>query len=308
MAEADEFDRSFLRLTPVIAVITNIDRDHLDTYGDLEAIQDAFVEFAQPRPLLRPADRLPGRRQRAEDPAARGRPPHHHLRPLAAGRPLGGQPRAARRRQPLRRAPAQRPLARPHRPRHHRAADPRPAQRAERPGGGGGRPLAAHRLRHHHPRPRRLRGGAPPLRAARHTGAAPRWWTTTPTTRRRSTATLAGGAPDASPTGGCSPSSSRTSSRAPRIRPRSSAAPCWGPTWRWSPTSTPRASSRSPASPASWWSRRRGSSGHRNVHYCPSWQDAPALLRDEVGPGDVVMTLGAGDVNRLAQALVEEGR
>ena len=33
VAEADEFDRSFLRLTPVIAVITNIDRDHLDTYG-----------------------------------------------------------------------------------------------------------------------------------------------------------------------------------------------------------------------------------------------------------------------------------
>ena len=49
-------------------------------------------------------------------------------------------------------------------------------------------------------------------------------------------------------------------------------------------------------------------SGHRNVHYCPSWQDAPELLRGEVGAGDVVITLGAGDVNRLAQALVEEGR
>ncbi len=33
VAEADEFDRSFLRLTPVIAVITTIDRDHLDTYA-----------------------------------------------------------------------------------------------------------------------------------------------------------------------------------------------------------------------------------------------------------------------------------
>jgi UDP-N-acetylmuramate--alanine ligase len=52
VAEADEFDRSFLRLTPVIAVITTIDRDHLDTYRDLEAIQDAFVEFGNRVPFF----------------------------------------------------------------------------------------------------------------------------------------------------------------------------------------------------------------------------------------------------------------
>ena len=46
VAEADEFDRSFLRLTPVIAVVTTIDRDHLDTYRDLGEIADAFVSFA----------------------------------------------------------------------------------------------------------------------------------------------------------------------------------------------------------------------------------------------------------------------
>ncbi len=46
VTEADEFDRSFLRLAPVIAIITNIDRDHLDTYADLEEIKDAFVGFA----------------------------------------------------------------------------------------------------------------------------------------------------------------------------------------------------------------------------------------------------------------------
>lgn len=46
VAEADEFDRSFLRLAPVIAVVTTIDRDHLDTYRDLAEIQDAFVTFA----------------------------------------------------------------------------------------------------------------------------------------------------------------------------------------------------------------------------------------------------------------------
>src|SRR6185295_17432996 len=49
---------------------------------------------------------------------------------------------------------------------------------------------------------------------------------------------------------------------------------------------------------------RRG--GHRKVHSCPSWQDASEVLRGEVAPGDVVFTLGAGDVNRLAEALVGE--
>ncbi|HXO18325.1 MAG TPA: UDP-N-acetylmuramate--L-alanine ligase [Thermoanaerobaculia bacterium] len=52
VAEADEFDRSFLRLTPVIAVITNIDRDHLDTYGDLDQIREAFVIFANRTPFF----------------------------------------------------------------------------------------------------------------------------------------------------------------------------------------------------------------------------------------------------------------
>ncbi len=46
VAEADEFDRSFLRLMPILAIVTSIDRDHLDTYGDLTAIREAFVDFA----------------------------------------------------------------------------------------------------------------------------------------------------------------------------------------------------------------------------------------------------------------------
>lgn len=52
VAEADEFDRSFLRLQPVIAVITTIDLDHLDTYADLGAIQEAFVDFASRVPFF----------------------------------------------------------------------------------------------------------------------------------------------------------------------------------------------------------------------------------------------------------------
>jgi len=43
--EADEFDRSFLQLSPVIAVITAIDPDHLDIYGTAEAMVDAYSDF-----------------------------------------------------------------------------------------------------------------------------------------------------------------------------------------------------------------------------------------------------------------------
>jgi UDP-N-acetylmuramate--alanine ligase len=53
VAEADEFDRSFLRLlSPVVAVVTCVDRDHLDTYRDLTEIEDAFVSFAAKVPFF----------------------------------------------------------------------------------------------------------------------------------------------------------------------------------------------------------------------------------------------------------------
>jgi len=46
IAEADESDGTFLKLTPTLSVITNIDADHLDYYGSLEKIKEAFLEFA----------------------------------------------------------------------------------------------------------------------------------------------------------------------------------------------------------------------------------------------------------------------
>ena len=46
VAEADEFDRSFLQLYPEIAVITSMDADHLDIYGDEAHIREAFKAFA----------------------------------------------------------------------------------------------------------------------------------------------------------------------------------------------------------------------------------------------------------------------
>ena len=52
VAEADEFDRSFLELTPVVAVITNVEADHLDTYRNLGEIHDAFAAFANRVPFF----------------------------------------------------------------------------------------------------------------------------------------------------------------------------------------------------------------------------------------------------------------
>jgi UDP-N-acetylmuramate--alanine ligase len=46
VVEADEYDRSFLRLRPDIAVITAMDADHLDIYGTAEAVEQAFIDFS----------------------------------------------------------------------------------------------------------------------------------------------------------------------------------------------------------------------------------------------------------------------
>ena len=51
VAEADESDGSFLKLSPTIAVVTNIDREHLDHYANLEEIQAAFVDFVNKVPF-----------------------------------------------------------------------------------------------------------------------------------------------------------------------------------------------------------------------------------------------------------------
>jgi UDP-N-acetylmuramate--alanine ligase len=51
VAEADESDGSFLRLTPTLAVVTNIDPEHLDHYGDLPRLQSAFADFLNKVPF-----------------------------------------------------------------------------------------------------------------------------------------------------------------------------------------------------------------------------------------------------------------
>jgi len=51
IVEADEYDRTFLRLSPSLVVITNIEAEHLDIYKDIDDVKDAFVEFANKVPF-----------------------------------------------------------------------------------------------------------------------------------------------------------------------------------------------------------------------------------------------------------------
>jgi len=51
VAEADESDRSFLKLSPILAVVTNLDREHMDCYADMEDVERAFLAFMDKVPF-----------------------------------------------------------------------------------------------------------------------------------------------------------------------------------------------------------------------------------------------------------------
>jgi UDP-N-acetylmuramate--alanine ligase len=51
VAEADESDRSFLKLSPILAVVTNLDREHMDCYADMHDVERAFLEFMDSVPF-----------------------------------------------------------------------------------------------------------------------------------------------------------------------------------------------------------------------------------------------------------------
>ncbi len=46
VVEADEYDQAFLALAPTVAIVNNVEADHLECYGSLEALETAFVTFA----------------------------------------------------------------------------------------------------------------------------------------------------------------------------------------------------------------------------------------------------------------------
>ena len=304
MAEADEFDRSFLRLTPVIAVVTNIDRDHLDTYGSLEAIEDAFVEFANRVPffgrlilclddpnvqkiLPRVADRriiTYGLSPQADLSAV-------NLEPHGLGSRFGVRLRGDRLLGRIDLGTIELPLPGRHNVLNALAAvgvglslriDFDTITRAL--AGFEGVHRRFEQLGHwrgavvvddyaHHPTE-----VAATLQAARQSFPdgrvfavfQPHLFSRTQDQAEEFGRALLGA--DRTVITDVYPSREK---------------PIPGVTGELVVDAALR-------------------SGHRDVHYCPAWKDAPALLRDEVGPGDVVVTMGAGDVNRLAQQLAEE--
>src|SRR4051794_16600682 len=59
VAEADESDRSFLKLPPILAVVTNLDREHMDCYRDMEDIKNAYLAFMDKVPFYGAATACP---------------------------------------------------------------------------------------------------------------------------------------------------------------------------------------------------------------------------------------------------------
>ena len=79
VAEADESDGSFLKLSPTIAVVTTVDAEHLDHYADLDAIRAAFLDLREQGAVLRRRRALPGPAEHpADDPG--GGQARDHLR------------------------------------------------------------------------------------------------------------------------------------------------------------------------------------------------------------------------------------
>ena len=79
VAEADESDRSFLKLSPILAVVTNLDREHMDCYRDMADVEAAFVTFMDRVPFYGAITACVGRCAAGGGAAARA-PPRLHLR------------------------------------------------------------------------------------------------------------------------------------------------------------------------------------------------------------------------------------
>ena len=98
VVEADESDGTFLKLPADVAIVTNVDPEHLDHFKTFEAVQDAFRNFVENVPFYgfavmcidHPVVQSTGRQDRG--------PPHHHLWRKSAGRCAAGRSHSGRRR------------------------------------------------------------------------------------------------------------------------------------------------------------------------------------------------------------------
>ncbi len=132
VVESDESDGSFLKLAPIIAVVTNVDREHLDHYADLDAIRAAFLEFVNKVPFYGAVIVC------LDDGNVQGLLPEIRRRTITYGTTAQADIEAAdiTLRSVFQRIP---PASPQRRPGTLRAAYSRPAQRAERDGRNRGR-------------------------------------------------------------------------------------------------------------------------------------------------------------------------
>ncbi|MGE5233827.1 MAG: UDP-N-acetylmuramate--L-alanine ligase [Acidobacteriota bacterium] len=299
VVEADEFDRSFLRLQPIVAVVTTIDRDHLDTYRDLADIQEAFVNFASRVPFFGQAilclddpniqqvmPRLEGHRL-----LTYGLSPQADLAAVdLATSPQGSRFTVRAHGQAL--GEVELPLPGVHNVQNALAAiGVGLALRLDFPAMA--RALAA--FRGVHRRFERL--------GSWHGATVVDDYAHHPT---EVTATLAAARqafPKAALHAVFQPHLfSRTRDLAAEFGRALLGADNAVVTEVYASREAPLAGVSGELVVAA-----ARASGHRSVAFCADWREVPARLANEVKPGDVVITLGAGDIVRLAEQLVEEG-
>ena len=172
VVEADESDGTFLKLPADIAIVTNVDPEHLDHFKTFEAVQDAFRAFVENVPFYGFAVMCTDHPVVQQLVGRIDRPPRHHLRRKSAGRRAAGRSRSCRRPVALlRRVP--RPRRRDHAPDQRAdAADARPPQRAQRHRGDRGRARTRHRRRTYPQGAERLRRRASAASPAPANGTA----------------------------------------------------------------------------------------------------------------------------------------
>ena len=231
VVEADEYDRTFLKLTPIHAVVTNIEADHLDIYADLDDIKDAFVQFVNSVPFFGAAILC------LDDANVRDILGRVTRRVVTYGTSRQATLRAENVEQigaTTRFDVYQGVRA----PRRHHAARAGPAQRPQRARGRRRRARARRALRDHRARARAVLGRGPPLpdqgRGARagqrRPAAAPSSSSTTTRTTRPRSRRRSRRPPAAGPSAASSPCSSRTSTAARATSPTTSRAPSTTPT------------------------------------------------------------------------------
>ena len=304
VVEADESDGSFLRLDGTIAVVTNIDPEHLDHYGSFDAVQGRLRRVRRECAFLRRGLALRRSSRGAGDHPAGARPAGRHLRLRRAGRrarrqcrsPFPGGNRfdvvAA---QPRRRGPADR---------GHRAADAGPPQCPEC----ARRDRRRRRARH----PRRGDRAAASTNSAASSGASPRSARSTASTiiddyghhpvEIRAVLSAAREGAQGRVIAVVQP---HRFTRLRRPDGRVPAAPSTMPTWSSRAGLCGRRGSRSRASITRRWSRASSSAATVGAQAVADADDVCRQLRDLAAPGDMVICLGAGDITKWAAGLAD---